>query len=119
MKELITAYLAADPGTRYAVRKLLEIPEKRDQLKPKENNIITADFQKEPLFCNRVKEIRESKGITREDLCKNAGISLKTLLGIEDGTSGNVHTKTAAKIAEALGISATELFYYKTVEREQ
>ena len=119
--QLITAYLAADPGTRFAVRKLLDLssPENSKPANSEEPKGFIDDNAEEMIFCNRVKEIRESKGLAQEDLCKEAGISLKTLLGIENGTSGSMKTKTAAKIAEALGVSATELFYSVAREREQ
>lgn len=60
---------------------------------------------------NKVKQIREQKGITQVELCKKANISRATLCKIESGMVSSIKTSTAASIANALGTPANEIFY--------
>ena len=56
----------------------------------------------------RVKEIRESAGITQEDLAMK---SRTIISGLESGTIKETSTRTLRKIADALGKSVSELFF--------
>lgn len=52
---------------------------------------------------NRVREIREELLLTRDDLARRAGISLRTVWSVEAGHDCRVETKRA--ILRALGVS--------------
>lgn len=58
---------------------------------------------------NRIREARKAKGLRQEDM-KSLGISYKYFQTVENGRV-NPTLKTIQKIADALGIEATELFY--------
>lgn len=57
----------------------------------------------------RVRRLRDAKGQTQNELAANAGVSLKHLGEIERGR-GNPSLKSLQGLAEALGISLSELF---------
>ena len=54
----------------------------------------------------RIKERRDTLGITQPDLAEMAGISINTLYKIETG-QGNPTVKVLNKIAEILGMELT------------
>ena len=58
----------------------------------------------------RVKEIRESAGITQEDLAMKSGVSRTIISGLESGTIKETSTRTLRKIADALGVETYLLF---------
>ena len=58
----------------------------------------------------RVKEIRESAGITQEDLAMKSGVSRTIISGLESGTIKETSTRTLRKIADALGKSKRVIF---------
>jgi transcriptional regulator with XRE-family HTH domain len=58
----------------------------------------------------RVKEEREKKGMTQEELAKKAGVSRTIISGLESGTINVTTTKTLKKIAEALGKNVSDIF---------
>ena len=55
---------------------------------------------------NRVRELREELLMTRGELAKRAGVSLRTVWSVENGIPCRVITKR--KILEALGIPQRE-----------
>ena len=59
----------------------------------------------------RVKEEREKKGMTQEELAKKAGVSRTIISGLESGTINVTTTKTLKKIAEALGKNVSDIFF--------
>ena len=59
---------------------------------------------------NRMKEYRELKGISQEELSKQTGLSRTTIRKIENDEEVNVNIKTIAKIAEVLGAAPSEIF---------
>ena len=59
---------------------------------------------------NRMKEIRESKGMTQEDLASKSGISRQTISAIENQKYENIKIKTLFAIAEALDSTFTDVF---------
>lgn len=63
----------------------------------------------------RVKEIRESRGMTQEALAAESGVSRATISALEKGTERNTTSKTLSKLAKALGVSLEELFFEKCV----
>lgn len=56
-----------------------------------------------------VKEIRDSKNITLEELSKKAGVDLKELENFENGNI-NIKFNNAVKIAYALNVELTDLY---------
>ena len=60
----------------------------------------------------RVKEEREKKGMTQEELAKKAGVSRTIISGLESGTINVTTTKTLKKIAEALGKNVSDIFFF-------
>jgi transcriptional regulator with XRE-family HTH domain len=60
-------------------------------------------------FAANLRRLRESKGLSQEEVAERAGIAPRTLRGLE-----NVHYtpsfKTAVKLADALQVDIVELF---------
>ena len=63
-------------------------------------------------FGKRVRELRESKGISQEELAFSAGMHRTYLGGIERGER-NPSLKNISAIAQALQITLAELFQFK------
>ena len=66
----------------------------------------------EQMVKNRLKEFRESKGMTQEMLAEKAGLSRQTISKIENNEEVNVNTRTIAKLAEVLGMKPSEIFMF-------
>lgn len=58
----------------------------------------------------RIREIRESKGMTQAELCEKSGITRTTIWKLELGEDEVTTSKTLLKIADALGVTIGELF---------
>ena len=58
----------------------------------------------------RIREIRESKGMTQAELCDKSGITRATIWKLETGENEVTTSRTLLKIAEALGVTVGELF---------
>ena len=63
----------------------------------------------------RLKEIREEKGITQEELEKSSGVSRQTISAIENNDSYQAKTGTLIALARALGTTVDKLFFEKAV----
>lgn len=63
----------------------------------------------------RIKEIRESKGMTQEELENKSGISRQTISAIENGKTTNVKSGTLMALAEALETTIDAIFFDKAV----
>lgn len=61
----------------------------------------------------RIKQLRESAGLTQEDLAKRSGVSRAIISGLESGKITVTTTKTLGKIADALKVRPGELFLKK------
>lgn len=59
----------------------------------------------------RLKEIRELKGMSQEELEKASGISRQTISAIENGKSINVMSDTLISLARALDVKITDIFF--------
>lgn len=59
----------------------------------------------------RIKEIREKKGMTQEELAEKSGVSRVTISGLESGKEKNASSKTLLKLASALGTSVEKIFF--------
>lgn len=60
---------------------------------------------------NRLKQFREEKGWTQTKLAEESGVSRVTINGIENGKIQVVKTDTLAKIADALGMTISAVFF--------
>lgn len=58
---------------------------------------------------NKIKEIREQKELTQEEVANKAGISPNYYAKIERGTI-NTSIEKANKIAKALGVEVSDIF---------
>ena len=63
----------------------------------------------------RLKEIREEKGFTQEELEKSSGVSRQTISAIENNDSYQAKTGTLIALARALGTTVDKLFFEKAV----
>ena len=55
----------------------------------------------------RIKEVREAKKMTQEELAEKSGVSRGTISALENGA---VRTKTLVNIARALEVSVDQIF---------
>ena len=58
----------------------------------------------------RIKQIRNEKGMSQEELSVKSGISRTIISGLESGTRTNTSADTLLKIADALGVGVEEIF---------
>lgn len=58
----------------------------------------------------RIKELRESAGMSQSQLSKASGVARATIWRLETGEDEITTTKTLTKIAEALRVPVDELF---------
>ena len=59
----------------------------------------------------KIKELREKKGITQEELSKKSGVSRAIISGLESGTFRTTTTKTLMRIAHALDVPVSDIFF--------
>ena len=59
---------------------------------------------------NRLKELREERGMSQEKLSELSGLSRTTLSKIENNEEVNVNTRTIAKLAEVFNVKPSEIF---------
>ena len=62
------------------------------------------------MFIFLIKEIREKKGITQEELSKKSGISRNYIAELENNKKNNPSFKTIYKIATALGVEIRQIY---------
>ena len=67
----------------------------------------------------RIKEIREEKKMTQEDLAKATGLTRTTISLLETGATKSASSKTLLRIANALGTTIDSLFFQENVFRFQ
>lgn len=63
----------------------------------------------------RIKEIREEKKMTQEDLAKATGLTRTTISLLETGATKSASSKTLLRIANALGTTIDSLFFQENV----
>lgn len=63
----------------------------------------------------KVKEIREKKGMTQEELEEKSGISRQTISAIENNDRYQAKVGTLMALAEALETTVDNLFFAKAV----
>ena len=59
---------------------------------------------------NRLKEIRERRGMSASELMRRSGISRATIWKLEMNASQAYTTRTMEKLAQALDVPASEIF---------
>ncbi len=59
-------------------------------------------------YGKRIKELREAAGMTQAELSQKSGISQEHISRLENGHH-DINTKTADKIAAALGVTLADL----------
>lgn len=59
----------------------------------------------------RVKELRENKGFTQEELAEKSGVSRTIISKLEQGKSVTTMTDTLSKLASALEVNVSSLFF--------
>lgn len=57
----------------------------------------------------KIRELRLQKRLTQEELAKRAGVTRTTICNIENGVQDNIKVKNLKGIADALGVSLSEL----------
>ncbi len=63
----------------------------------------------------RLKEMREQKGITQEELERTSGVSRQTISAIENNDNYQAKTGTLLALARALETTVDKLFFEKAV----
>ena len=58
----------------------------------------------------KIKDIRESLGMTQEELAEKSGVSRTIISGLENGTERATTTKTLLKLASALETTVDQFF---------
>ena len=60
---------------------------------------------------NKLKEVREEKGISQEKLAELSGISRQTIFKLESDPKFNARVDTIKKLAEALEVNFHDIFF--------
>jgi len=66
----------------------------------------------------RIKSIRESQGLTREEFAKKLNVSIYTVANYEQGQRGS-NKKTLDKIANALEVSVVDILHPTNEDKER
>lgn len=59
----------------------------------------------------KVKEVRQQKKMSQEELSKASGVSRSIISGLENNTTRTTSVKTLLKLASALGVTVDAIFY--------
>lgn len=63
----------------------------------------------------RIREVREKKNMTQEELSSRSGVSRATISGLENGSERSTTTKTLMNIARALDVPVEALIFAECV----
>lgn len=63
----------------------------------------------------KIREVRESIGMSQTELSEKSGISRGTISALENGTARTTTTKTLLCIANALGTTVDRIFLQRTL----
>ena len=63
----------------------------------------------------KIKEVREEKNMTQEELSARSGVSRTTISSLENGTSRSTTSKTLMRIARALEVPVEKIFFTEGV----
>ena len=64
----------------------------------------------------KIKEIRESKGISQSELAIKSDVSRGVIWNLETNPTAETTTKTLKKIADALGTTVSAIFFEEDVQ---
>ena len=70
----------------------------------------TLDMKGGENMKNRLKELREERGISQEKLSELSGLSRATLSKIENNEEVGVNSRTIAKLADVFNVKASDIF---------
>ena len=59
----------------------------------------------------KIKEAREEKRLTQEELAEKSGVSRPTIVALESGKAEDVKISTLQKLAAAMDMTVQELFF--------
>ena len=59
---------------------------------------------------NRLKEIRESKGLNISELARRSGITRQTITRLENAETDTANSRTLTALADALEVKVTDFF---------
>lgn len=59
----------------------------------------------------KLKEVRQKRGITQEELSKKSGVLKATILDLEDGKIKNVSASTIVNLSKVLNCKVSDIFY--------
>lgn len=60
---------------------------------------------------NKLRAAREAKGILQEKLAEMSNVSRATISALENGKADVVKTDTLVKLADALGVKVSDIFF--------
>lgn len=63
----------------------------------------------------RIKEMREAKKMTQEELAEKSGVSRGTISALENGTMRSTMSKTLIALARALETTVDQIFFADSV----
>lgn len=63
----------------------------------------------------KIKEMREERNMTQEELARKSGVCRTTIWALENNANKTASTKTLLKIANALGTSVDQIFFGASV----
>ena len=63
----------------------------------------------------KIKEVRDARKMTQEELAEKSGVSRGTISALENGSVRTTTTKTLFKLAKALGTSVDQIFFAESV----
>lgn len=66
-------------------------------------------------FTNRLKEYREKKGMSQQELSEKSGVSRTTIVMLERNEAKVVKTDTLIKLAATFGVPVTRIFFTSKV----
>lgn len=58
----------------------------------------------------KIKELRQKKGLTQEELAFESGVNRTTIVQLENGEEVNVTARTLKKLANCLEVDIKEIF---------
>lgn len=59
----------------------------------------------------KIKEMRQKKNMTQSELAEKSGVSRTTIYFLESGTKEQTTVDTLTKLAKALGVSISDIFF--------
>jgi DNA-binding XRE family transcriptional regulator len=63
----------------------------------------------------KLKECREKANMSQVELSKKSGVSRGTIVSIETNSTKSTSTKVLEKLAKALGVSISDIFFTHSV----